>query len=301
MSFKDTPQAHGILVAGLGVLILSFDALLVRLAATEAWNVVFWRGWLVLLSMGAVLWFRKGPAYRPQSRGEGVAAVAGVLIFGVSSGLFVHSVSATKVANTVVILAVSPVFTALFSLFFGVERIRPRTWVTIVVCSGGVALVFGGSLASGYWLGDLYALIIALLMGVALNLMRRYPNISRVAVVAGSGAVAGLLAWPEAQPLSLTGTSYGWLALMGLLQMPLSTVLILSATRYLPSPEVSLFLLLETLFGPLWVWWVLGERIPSATLLGGGVILVTIALHSCLVLREENEIKKLKSKIIDAQ
>lgn len=73
---------------------------------------------------------------------------------------------------------------------------------------------------------------------------------------------------------------------MGLVQIPLAAVLLMNATRYLSSPEVSLFLLIETVLAPLWVWGVLGEQPPGNTLLGGLFVIGAIAVHSLLALRE---------------
>lgn len=106
-------------------------------------------------------------------------------------------------------------------------------------------------------------------------------------MVAGSGVVAAglmtLLAsigW-VGSPLAVSSTGLGWLALMGLVQIPVASILLMQATRFLPAAEVSLFLLLETILGPLWVYWVLAENVSDSTLLGGSVVLLTLALHSC--------------------
>src|SRR5690625_5155411 len=44
-------HARGIAIAASGTLLISFDSLLVRLADTTPWNVVFWRGSLICLSL----------------------------------------------------------------------------------------------------------------------------------------------------------------------------------------------------------------------------------------------------------
>lgn len=285
MSPAASPHRHGMLLAAVGVLSLSFDAVLVRLAGTDGWNVTFWRGWLICLSM-AVLTLARRERWRPSSRAEGVAAAAVVALYGMNTALFVLSVSHTKAANTVVILSCAPFFAALFSWLFLRERVRVRTLVAIALCVTGVLVVFSGSLGGGTVVGDGLALLLAVLMGVSLTVLRRFPGIPRIPLTCGAGAVAGLAASAFAEPLSLQPAAYGWLAIMGLVQMPLASVLIMTATRYLPSPEVSLFLLIETVLGPVWVWLAVGEEPPSLTLVGGALILVTISVHSWLAMRD---------------
>src|SRR5699024_7509754 len=138
----------------------------------------------------------------------------------------------------------------------------------------------------GTLLGDLCAVLMALFMGTSLTVLRRYPGIDRISVVCASGLVAALVTWPWAQPLSLSTSSYSALGVMGLLQMPAAMVLFATATRYLPSAEVALFILIESVMGPIWVWLVVGEVPPRLTFIGGAVILLTVAVHAVLGLRE---------------
>ena len=56
------------------------------------------------------------------------------------------------------------------------------------------------------------------------------------------------------------------------------------------APEVSLFLLIETVLGPVWVWLVLEEAIPPLTLLGGAFILGVVSVHAWLGLRESKQL-----------
>lgn len=280
------PHTRGIAIAAVGVLILSFDAILVRLTDASGWDIVFWRGWLIFAALGAYLLVRYRPVSLPATRRQWLAAAVITVLYGIDTSLFVFSVSLTRVANTVVLLSCSPFFAAIFSRVFLGERVRLRTWLAIAAGMAGVLVVFSGSLRLGTSPGDLLALLLAVFVGVTMTVLRSVPDLPRTPLVCGAGAVAGLLAWPLAEPLSLSASSYGWLALMGLLQMPVASVLLMTATRYLTAPEVSLFLLIETVLGPLWVWLALGEEPPSLTLIGGAVILGAIAIHSWLQLRE---------------
>lgn len=278
-------HAHGMALAATGVLVLSFDALLIRLADSAVFDVAFWRGWLTCLATLLLTFCLRRRQRWPNRTGHWVAGLVAGIIYGCNSWLFVFSVSHTSAANTVVILASSPLFSALFSWLFLKERVSRRTLIAILVSIGGVMLVFAGAnRASGQWLGDLSALLLAALMGVTFTLLRRFPGLPRLPLVAVSGAVTGLISWPLAAPLSLSLASYGWLGLMGLVQIPLATLLIMTAPRYLPSAEVSLFMLIETVLGPVWVWLALGEPTSLYTLLGGMAILGAIATNTWITL-----------------
>ena len=57
------------------------------------------------------------------------------------------------------------------------------------------------------------------------------------------------------------------------------------APRFITAAEVNLFFLLETIIGPIWVWLVIKEQPTTETILGGLVIIITIAVHSFLKIK----------------
>lgn len=282
-------HGRGILIAATGVLVLSFDALLVRLAGASAATIAVWRGGLMFVALGAFLAIRDGGRPWRGLAAGGWMAVVVAIVSGVDSLVFVLSVMHTYVANTVVILATAPLFAAAFSGIFLRERVPLRTWVAVGVAAAGVSGVFAGAIEAGHLLGDLFGLAAAILMAANLTLLRAHPGIQRIPVVWLGGLVTCLCALliPGVAPFSLDATGYAAVGVMGALQMPLALILITVATRMLPAAEVSLFLLVETVLAPIWVWWVLAEAPPSRTFLAGGLILATLSIHSWLQLRRE--------------
>jgi len=278
-------------LAAAGVFVLSFDALLVRLAGVSPATIVFWRGLFMALSLTATLWLwrRRWPWQELVAVGQIGALLA--LGYGVTHIFFVAGVTTTRVANVVVILSAAPLFAAGLSGLLLREWIALRTWIAIGLCMAGIFTVFGGSIERGAWLGDAYALCAALVVAGNFTVLRRTPGVSRLAVVGAGGFVACLLSLPFAQPLPITPPSMAVLAVMGLLQMPMALVLMSQATRYLPSAEVSLFLIGETVLGTYWVWLLLGEEPPGVTLLGGGLVVATLAGHAWLSLRRNPPVK----------
>ena len=277
---------RGLAMVILGVVFLSFDGLLIRLANTDGWTIVFWRGFLMFCVLGVLCCVgnRLGAL-----RSHPFSSLASALLLGLMSSFFVLAVMNANVANVVVILSTAPLFAALFSRVFLHEKVPLRTLVAIAVCMLGMGLVFLGEGAMGMLAGNLYALTAAAAIGGNLTLLRRYPAIDPMTVIAGGGLLSAAIALPMASPLALDAERYGVLALMGLVQMPLATVLINSATRYLPSTEVALFYLVETALGTLWVWWLLGETPTASTLLGGVIVITVLVLHAWMGLHRERQ------------
>lgn len=282
-----TDHRRGTLLAATGVTVVSFDALLVRLADAPAGDIVFLRGLFIAISLTVTLRLLRGRWSWSALHAGGRHAWAMTVTLGLTQILFVLAVMNTRAANVVVILTAAPLFAAVLSGLFLGEWVRARTWIAMALCIAGIVLVFGGSVALGNWMGDALALLCALIVGGNFTQLRRAPHLSRLAVVAGGGLFAALVALPFATPLALSQQTLVVVGIMGLLQMPLALVLMTEATRYLPSAEVSLFLVVEAILGSFWVWAVLGEEPPGATLLGGSIVIGTLVAHSWLALRQE--------------
>ncbi len=283
---KDSLSTESVSLKGIftivsGVTLISFDALLVKLAAVDGWNVSFWRGLFMALALLVLSRFTTPCQIRSSSNpvlGVWLAAI----MMASSSLCLVLAFTLTQAANAVVILSASPLFAALISRIVLGEKCSRRTWLAILICIVGVYQVMSGSLGGGNLLGDGLAVLSTLFIGAYFTVFRRYPEISRSAAIMRGGMILCLATFPFATPLSLPYSSYGWLILAGLVQMPVALLLITSATRFLPAAEVSLFLLLETCLAPIWVWLALGEKPPSTTFSGGILIVITLSLHTLI-------------------
>jgi len=281
---------RGTLLAATGVTVLSVDALLIRLADAPAPEIAFWRGLFIALSLTLVYRLRRRRWPWGEVLEAGRPAAALVVGFGLMQLCFVGAVSNTTVANALVILSAAPLFAAAFSGVFLREWVPLRAWLAIGAAILGILVVFGGSVGLGNWLGDAIALGGATAIGATYTMLRRTPNVSRLAVLAGGSLASCLAISAFAEPASIGVHSMAVLALMGLALMPVAMALMTEATRYLPAAEVSLFFTAEAVLGTLWVWLALGEEPPPLTLVGGAVVIAALALNSWIALRRRRSV-----------
>ena len=283
-------HAKGIVITAAGVLVITPDTLLIRLIATDPWTLLACRSLLMGLAMtaGLALYYRGGTL--ACFRSIGGRGVLLSLLFAVAGILFVLALAYTSVANTLIIMSSAPLFAAFMSWLFLKEPVPPRTWLAVIATMGGVAIVVGGSVGSGnvgggQLLGDLLAIAATAALAGCFTMIRGSREIDMIPAAALSGLIAGLAALPLASPFSLGTSDLGYLLLMGLLILPISFALTTIGPRYLPAPEVSLLMLLETFFGPLWVWLALREQPSAQALIGGAVIVTVLVVHSAVALR----------------
>lgn len=282
----DSDYRKGFTIAAFGVFMLSWDAVFIRLADVSSWDAAFWRGTFIALSLSCYLalsgeWKKFGHLLSFKW-----IALLTCGIYGFNTFLFVAAISHTSIANAVVILSVTPVFSALFSWWLLREKIPLRTWIVILFAVVGVGTVFLGSLNISGNRGDYIALLLAVATGFLFTLLRRYPELPRIPAITVGAAVSAICLFPLSSPSSVSAVSLGWLAIMGLLQKPVASVCMLIATRYLPAPEVSLFFLLEAVLAPLWAWLILSETPHTYTLIGGAIVLCTLTGHAWFEIKE---------------
>ena len=279
-------KTKGVLLCLCGIVLLSPDSLLLRLIGADLWTLAFWRGGLSAVGLAVAVLLMEGrqPGQQQLLRLTRQGVVVAVS-FAIANLAFIFSIQNTVVANTLVIMSLSPLFAALLSYFFFREPISTGTWLAAVAIFLGLTMVFYGSLATGGVVGDLAALVTSLCVAISLVLMREHRDISMVPALAWSSGLACLAALPFALPASLSGTALILMLVLGLIVLPASLTMIGLAPRYLPAPEVSLILRLEALLAPLWVWLVLGEVPSPQTLIGGGIILATLICLSLYTIR----------------
>ena len=274
---------RGLGFAFAGIIFLSPESLLIRLVEADRWTLLFWRGTLMcvgLLAASAVL--TRSTAV---IRGIGRAGLLVALLFGLQTVLFIVSITNTEVANTLVAVSAAPLFAATYERVFFGRPIGRRLIAVIVVAILGIGIMVSGSLGRGSLWGDLAGLGTAAGLGGCFVVIGRHRDRSMVPAMGLGGLVAAAIALPWASPLDATASDYRYLAISGLLVLPLGFGLLAVAPRFIPGPEVALITLLETVLGPFWVWLVLGEVPVPAAVVGGVVVIGALAFNSLAMLR----------------
>jgi drug/metabolite transporter (DMT)-like permease len=208
------------------------------------------------------------------------------VFFAASTISFVMSIRLTTAANTLVIVASTPLFAAIFTRIFLSEKVPRRTWIAVVAGFSGIVVIFSGSLSAGSVTGDLLALVTASLMAANFVIIRRYKEVSMIPAVVLSGVLTTLFAAFTAEPLSVGASDILLLSIMGSVVMPIPLALMTVAPKLIPAAEVSLIMLLETFLGPLWVWLFIGQKPVGETVVGGGLLVVTLIAHALVGWRD---------------
>ncbi|MDI9245419.1 DMT family transporter [Marinobacter sp. CHS3-4] len=288
-------QTHlkGLGIAALGVLFILPDALLVKITSVEPVIFLFWRGLMLASSFLLISAVR----YRGRLVGEirkcGLKGLYCAVAFSLSTLGFVMGMKNTAAGNVLVILNMAPMIAALIAWAIWKETLPWRTWVVIIVCVAGATLMAISEWGRGDPIGLIMAGVAATALATNLNVARSKPEADMsVMLIFGAALVAVVAAMLGGAVIPSTRDLL-FIALLCLVFLPVSSILIQTAPRYIPAAEVSLMLLMETVFGSLLVWIFLGEVPPEMSFVGGTIVFTALAVHGWLEVRRYRKSRKV--------
>ena len=275
------------LLAFAGIMFITPDSLLIRLADINSWNLIFYRGFIPFLTILTGLIFIYRSSLFKKILDNSWHGLAFVVSFAITSIVFVVSIENTNVANTLVMVALAPMLSAIISLIFLKEKPDQKTWVAIVITTLSVVYIFYDAIDAGDFLGNFLGLICATGLAVNAVIIRSAKKMSLVPSAMVGKLMVALFALFFADQIKLENNDLIIVPLMCIICIAIPFVCVTLAPRYITAPEVNLFFLLETIFGPLWVWLVIKEQPSMETIIGGSIIIITIAIHSMFVLKKK--------------
>ena len=267
------------------VLALAPDALIVRLLALDHWTLLVWRGGFLAIGIYAVVFLQYRGETLAITRKIGRKGILIALLFSGSTISFISALTYTSVAHTLIIVSASPIFAALLSRTFLGEPIHQRMVIVILIVLAAITLmVVGDSGQTSSLFGDLLATMTSVFLAATFVATRHARKCDMTPAMALSGLVTALFALPFAHTIAVSPQSLALIALLAVLLTGSFTLLML-APRYIPAPEVSLMMPIETVFGVLLVWGVIGETPSVQSIVGGAVIIGCLTVNSLILLR----------------
>ena len=274
------------LLAFVAVIFITPDSLFIRLSNIDTWGLLFYRGAIpfVVVLIGLVIIYKSD--FIKVFLSIGLAGIFYAAIFAVTNITFIISIQNTNVANTLVMIAMAPILSAVLGAIFLNENPDKKTWITVVITFLAVIYIFYDSIKLGNFFGDLFGFITALGLAIGAIIIRSAKNRNLVPAALIGKLLVGLFALYFVESFKLLDKDIFIVPLMCVLCVAIPFVLVTIAPRFITAAEVNLFFLLETIVGPIWVWLVIKEQPSLETIQGGLVIITAIAIHSYISLKK---------------
>jgi len=213
-------------------------------------------------------------------RVAGIAAINSVLPFV----LFAWGAERAPAGIGAITNAMTVMFAALVAFLFYGERIGPWRWIGLVAGFIGVTILASGHIAgASVGAAALAGTAAALCYGLGINFVRHYLSGFPAAAIAAANLGAGALlllpfalySWPQ-HPIPVTS----WLSavLLGVLCTGIAFVFYYRLIARIGAPRTATVTYLIPLFGVIWAWLLLGERVTLSMVLAGALILAGVGM-----------------------
>lgn len=248
-----------------------------QLSITNTWEIVFWRSLFMAAFVAGVLLVMHGRAMPGAVRAVGRPGLLSGLFLAGTFFFFIASLTHTTVANTFVLMSVSPFLAAIAGRLVLREPVPARTWLAMTVAFAGIVVMFGDAIDSGRLLGNLLAFGVSICFAAQVTMLRKFhATVDMLPQVMIAGLWTLVPAFLLAGPFAATPRDILILAFMGCVQLGAGCLLATAASRSLTATEIGLLALLEPIMGPLWVWLLMGENPGGHALFGGAIVLAAV-------------------------
>ena len=278
-------QQKGSLLAFVAVMFITPDSLFIRLSNLDTWGLVFYRGIIPFFTVffGMMMIYRIN--FFKILLKSGYQGIIYIITFSITNVTFVVSIQNTNVANTLVMVATAPMLSAILGSVFLKEHADKKTWISIIITLCAIIYIFFDSLKLGNFYGDILGFITAIGLAVGAVTIRSAKSKNLVPAAVVGKLLVAIFALVFIENFALIDNDLIIVPIMCIMCVAIPFVLVTIAPRFIPAAEVNLFFLLETIIGPIWVWLIIKEQPSLETLIGGLVIITTIAFHSFLKLK----------------
>ena len=280
-------------------------------------TLTFWRSTFNAMALAFILcvWRKPSGVWKALLTG-GSALWGSGLCWATMFTAFMWALTMTTVANVLVAMALGPLVTVVLARLVLGQRLAWPSIMAVILAGLGLLLMQAPALMaqwapsvpdpatgvaldeaarsaatgdpSKHGLGVLVALAVPLAGALNWVLIRAASDRARSAAqrspdfllsVLIGATVSALASSLVSNPMHASGKDLAWLALLGVFQLAIPCLLAVMAARVLQPSEVSLLSLLEVVFGVAWAWIGTAEQPEQAVVIGGFIVLATLALH----------------------
>lgn len=283
---SDARGHHAGLVMTVGVLALTWAAILVRWADAPAMAIAFWRMALATACLGAFCAVARIRFWRSWRGVDWWTGAGAALLLALHFACWISSLEYTSVATSGVLVSTQPVFVAILGRAFLRERPSRTAWAGMALAIVGTAVIAGADFAldrralvgdllalfGAFWISGYY--VLARFLRATKDLV---PYVTVVYALTAGWLLIGVLT--TGTPLAgWSGTTWGALAGLAVLPTVLGHSSMNYALRYMPAFQVNIATLGEPIGSAMWAALLLSETPSPATWVGGALILAGIFL-----------------------
>ena len=257
----------------------SVNGLIMRsMESAGGWQIVFYRSWFLAGALAVVFVVQSGGRLPAALRDLRPWMVIGSLAIAAVNTCFILSIVYTTVANTMFLLSSAPFFAALLGRLVLGETVERGVWAAMSAALVGMAVMLWDGMGAGTLLGNSLAVLGAFCFGTFAVVLRKGRGVNMLPIVILGAVLGGInAAVMSGGAFSIPFHDIALLFVWGALLSGTVHVIFTWGSRHVPGAELTLLILIEFILSPMWVWLFIDERPSVATLIGGALVLASVA------------------------
>ena len=278
-----TQKRHGLIEIHFAVLLFGLAGLFGKFLLLPPLVIVFGRTFFAALTLSAILFYSK-----TQIRTKSIQDFTILILLGIILAIhwitFFHAIQISTVAVGLLTFSTFPVFVTFLEPYFFKEKLRRFDMLTAASVLLGLILVipsldFQHNITQGAFWGTISGFTFAVLSILNRKYVSTYPS---MVIVWYQNWIATLILFPFLffKDLSLQPTDVLLLAILGIFCTALAHVLFIKSLVHIKTQLASITACLEPVYGIIFAFVLLGEIPALRTIIGGCIILGTIAIAS---------------------
>ncbi len=287
---KKQTYAYALFITSLGVILMSVESLLIKMANISGITYAFYLGLLLFAALQLYIILDGFKKHYHVFKTQYKIIIFLAFLTAMANVFFIQAVKHTTVANVVIIIASSPLFATLFAYLLYRQKPHKNVYLASFFIFIGLFIIFFQELSHQNLLGDVLALLCTVSFSLTFVLLSRYRSVDIILVLWVTAFVLALMTLLFVSSFDVDTNSIFILLLSALFVTPLSRIFVLLGTKTLPASEVSLLTVLETVLAPIWAWMVLDEVPAVNAYIGGTIILLALALNSFYLLKQRRSL-----------
>ncbi len=276
------PNFPPIVLILIAVLIWSTGGLFIKLTSLDAFTVNAGRSLFAAITV-AIFTYKKG------LRLDRFTILTSFLYAGTLT-CFVYANKNTTAANAIFLQYTAPIYILMLAPFVLKEKFRPADLITVFFCLVGMSLFFVGQFDTEAFTGNIVALLSGLFFGLYFIFLRHPRSLANknpaLSVFYGNVLIVILMIPLVAPNLPAQIGSIGLrdilaILFLGVFQIGIAYLLFTKGIAAgVRSLDASIIGFIEPLLNPVWVFLFLREQPTNWAILGGAIIITTVAAHT---------------------
>ena len=278
-----TQKRPGLIEIHFAVLLFGLAGLFGKFLFLSPLVIVFGRTSFAALTLSAILFYSKTQICTKSIQDFTVLILLGILL-AIHWITFFHAIQISTVAVGLLTFSTFPVFVTFMEPYFFKEKLRRFDMLTAGSVVMGLILVipsldFQNNITQGAFWGTISGFTFAVLSILNRKYVNTYPS---MVIVCYQNWMATLVLFPFLffEDLSLQPADFLLLAVLGIFCTALAHVLFIKSLVHIKTQLASITACLEPIYGIIFAFVLLGEIPALRTILGGCIILGTIAIAS---------------------